>query len=313
MNRKSIVLTLAAAVVLSSFVVCQAQRPGPPAPPPGISTEKFSGDELIVSYGKEKLLMKHARLYNPEPDIQWIKRFSDWWLETTLLAEEAKKQHLDKSEKAKFRVDMGVKSAYAGVLNEETLNAVKVTDEETLAFYEKNKDTEQRLRDPVRLSFSHISVESLEKAQELVDKIKAGADINELAKTNSKNRDAEKGGVVLKMPESTTSRNFGRKLTDALLASSEGKIIGPVKGKAKFYEVARHEGKLAAKAKPFKNVKEQIQSQLLQTAKREATQNLLTSLKEKAESKIKKSEVIFEKQDAPEDADAKKAKPAKKK
>ncbi|NIA17117.1 MAG: hypothetical protein GWO86_02095, partial [Planctomycetes bacterium] len=59
-------------------------------------------------------------------------------------------------------------------------------------------------------------------------------------------------------------------------------------------EIARHEGKREAKLKSFEKVKEQIRSKLDGELKRKVINELIESLRNNAESKIKKMSVLSE-------------------
>lgn len=250
---------------------------------------------VVMTLDGNDLTLGQVNSLAANPDLSMIKNVADYWLNTQLLYEEAVKKGLDKDSAAKFQAEMNYKKAFASALVEQAQKEVTVTEEETKKYYEENKETDPRLKEPMYLSYSHITVDTPEKADEIRKKIDEGAEINELAKTESKAPDAQKGGRAAKVREETVRTRFGQEFLDALLNASEGQVIGPIKNKDGKYEIARHEGKRASRLLDFNEVKDQIKSQLENQKKKDAVQNLINGLQEKAKSRYKKADFITEK------------------
>ncbi|NIA17409.1 MAG: hypothetical protein GWO86_03575, partial [Planctomycetes bacterium] len=199
---------------------------------------------------------------------------------------------IDDDPKTEFLADMAFKKTVISELIDRTRNAVKVDDAAVSKYYQDNKETDPSLKTPLYLSFSHIQTATEAQAQAVRERIEKGENINALAKELSIAKDAKKGGKALKYQEKTVAGRFGDEFLQALLGASEGVIIGPVKNKKGNYEIARHEGKRKAKLKPFEKVKEQIRSKLNGELKRKAVNDLLESLRSRADAKIKKMSVL---------------------
>lgn len=248
--------------------------------------------EVIISLGDKKLTMQQAKWMQPEADNKAVAKLANWWLENELLYAEAERRGITKEPKTQFIAEMMRKKGFSRELIVRVREAVEISDEKALAYYEKNKDTDSRLRRPGYLSFSHIRTKTLEEAQSALERIKAGEDINTLAKELSIHDDAKKGGVAKKYMYKRVKDRFGVKFFEALAAAEEGELIGPIKAKGDAYEVARQTGKIEPKPIPFEKVKDQIKSRLLRTEKDNALTNLLDSLKGQAADKIVKSPLI---------------------
>lgn len=248
--------------------------------------------KVIISLGDKKLTMQQVKWMQPEADDKQIAKIANWWLENELLYAEAERRGITKEPKTQFITEMMRKKGFSRELRARVRNAMKISDEKALAYYEKNKDTDSRLRRPGYLSFSHIKTKTLEEAQAALERIKAGEDINTLAKELSIHDDAKKGGVAKKYMYKRVKDRFGVKFFEALAAAEEGELIGPIKVKGDAYEVARQTGKIEPKPIPFEKVKDQIKSRLLRTEKDNAFTNLLDSLKGQAADKIVRSSLI---------------------
>jgi len=253
--------------------------------------------EVIVSLGDKKLTRQQAGWMQPgaDKDDNMLSRLADWWVENELLYEEAERRGITKEPRAEFIAELMKKRTIATELGTHVRGAVEISDEKLLAYYEENKQTDSRLEEPGYLSFSHIRTRTLEDAQAVLERIKAGEDISKLAKELSIYRDAGRGGVVKRHRYSVVKRRFGDEFFETITAAEAGKLVGPVKSQEDSYEVARLENKTEPKIMPFEKVKEQIRSGLQRTERENAFRTLLDSLKEASADRIVKSPRIIQK------------------
>jgi len=251
---------------------------------------------IVILDGKE-LTLKQIGFISPNFDYAMAQEIANYWLDIQLLYEEAVKRGIDKDEKAKFLADISHKRTIASELLETVRNNAKVTDEEVHKYYEENKETDLSLKEPMYLSFSHITLNSLEEANSVLKRIEAGEDFNVLAKELSKATDAQKGGKANKFQENTVKSRFGEVFLNALLGATEGQVIRPVKNKDGKYEIARHEGKRAAKIKDFDKVEQTIKTNLENQARKKAVEDLMNGLREKAKQRYKMTPAPAEKLD----------------
>jgi parvulin-like peptidyl-prolyl isomerase len=249
-------------------------------------------NQVIMVFDGRELTIGQLQHISPKLDAETIKKAAEYWLDAQLLYEEAVKQGLDKDEKSKFLADMGSKKVFANAVVEKAMSEIKVDDAQVKKYYDENKDTDPSLKEPMYLSFSHITVDSQEKAEEVLAKLNEGGDINALAKELSVASDAQKGGRALKYQQSTIESRYGKEFLDALLGASEGKIIGPIKNKSGKYEVAMHEGKREPKVKDFDKVSEQIKGKLENEARKSTVEGLLKKLRENAKDRCVKKGVL---------------------
>lgn len=254
-------------------------------------TSKISPD-VLVRYGDKMLTMEQARWMQPSSDSRKTEEFANWWIENELLYEEALRRGITDQPKAKFIAEALKKRAFAQVLRRQVTQEVEVSDAEAMAHYEKRKVSDLKLMEPGSLSFSHIRTEGLKDAEAALQRIKAGEDINELAKELSTYSDAQKGGVVDKQPYNTVRRFFGTPFFETLLTAKEGDLIGPAHIRGDTYEIAIFKSRVEPKTLPFDEVKEQIKSKLKRNKASAAYNELLDSLKKAASDKIVRSPLI---------------------
>jgi len=269
-------------------------------PPVEVQADQIGPEEeVIISYGDKKLTMRHIEYLQPKADAKTIKKIADWWLTTQLLAEEAAKRGVTQDPAVRLRADLRAKQMHAEGLKEHVRNAVQVSEDQMRDYYDQNKESDRRINEPAKLSFTHVTSKTLEESQQVLGKVKAGGDIAALAKELSIDYDKRRNGAVKNVAETAVSKRFGGEFLNEILYASEGEIIGPVKatlgmGRGERYEVARFEGKVAGRMKSFEEVKDYIKAKVERTAKEKAVQDLLKSLEEKAGDRIFRSEQILE-------------------
>ncbi|MHC4639568.1 MAG: peptidyl-prolyl cis-trans isomerase, partial [Planctomycetota bacterium] len=259
-------------------------------------TEEPNSDasEVIISLGEEKLTMQQIKWVHPSPTDSQIASLAKWWLENELLYIEAEKRGIADEPRAKFLAELMRKNVFQKELVTGLQDAVQVTDETVLAYYEKNKGTDPKLMGRGYLGFSHVRTKTLEQAQRVLERIKAGEKIDDLAKEVSVGADARKGGAVRRITYDLTKTRFGTKFFEAIMAAKEGEVIGPIEVKQDHYEVARKDSETKPAPRPFEELKGGIKSHLERTEKQKVIRDLLDSLMEKAADKMVKSTRLIE-------------------
>ncbi len=285
--KKTLILSLLLSAILlttqSALCVVPAAVPEPNQPPkPQVPNDP---NYVVATYNDQNLTLKQVRFFAPEADFDTVKNVAEFWLNTQLLHDEAVKKAVANDEKTKLMADIAFKKSIASAYIEQVQKEVNISDEQIKKYYEDNKDTDPRLKEPAYLSFSHITTDTQEQAQAVRDRIDKGEEINELAKTLSVANDAKKGGKAAKFREETVRQRYGEECFNALSNASEGNIVGPVKNKDGKFEIFRHEGKRAAKVIEFDKAKDQIKASLESQEKKNAVENLIKKLREDAKDK----------------------------
>jgi len=249
--------------------------------------------EVIISFGNEKLTKQQAEWMQPGADDQKLAELAGWWLDNELLYAEAQRRKMTDDPKTQFLAELMRKQVYSKEIGLQVQQAVKIDDAKLNSYYEENKTTDPMLNRPALFTFSHIRTKTVEDAQKALERIKAGEDMNSLAKELSIHPDGKTGGVVKKTGSATIQRIYSAKLNESLLAAKEGELIGPVKSDDGTYEVARLDNKTEQQITPFEKIKDQLRAKLERTEKGNAFKSLLDSLRKDAADKVVKSPHII--------------------
>ena len=215
-----------------------------------------------------------------------LQRLIEYWIDIELLSQEARQLGLGNSDKAKFMADFGINEAYANALIDNIRESVKVTDRDIRNYYEETKSFSSQIKDPPRYSFSHIRTRTLEEAQDALQRIEQGENINKLAMELSVYHDAKTGGTVENLTERAVKTTYGQEFLKALQEAKAGDLIGPFKTRNDFYEVAKFQGRREERIKPLEEVKDKLRKILTYKNQNDAIQERVNALKEKTNAEI---------------------------
>ena len=251
-----------------------------------LQTDEISEDEVIVTVGSKTLTMRQIKYLQPRIKPARLKSFTDWWIQSLLLFEEAKKRGgiLD-NPALQFKVEAETRKIYNSNLIGKIRNAVTVNEEQIKQYYADNKETDNILKTPAKYDFSLITTKTLKKAEDIIRKINEGADITSFTTKAADGSETKKARMFRNRTTDYITKRHGRKFLAEISKTQKGNIIGPLQNPQKKYNIARLEEK-HQKIKPFNEVKDQIKRKLTRIKQREAVNNLLDSLKENNADKI---------------------------
>ncbi len=144
------------------------------------------------------------------------------FIEHELLAREAVREGLDKSEDVKFYNNMWRDNYLGTLFKRRLLSQIKVSDEEAFKEYNKNNSN---LEFPRKVNIIEILTDSLEVVEDVLNKLDQGADIRVLAIRYSKREWARKRGGEFGLFPTTEHGEIGRIAGEMEL----GDIYGPLK------------------------------------------------------------------------------------
>ena len=173
-----------------------------------------------------------------------------------------------KAQLEKVKEDMLVNFSMA-----KTLGAVKpVSDADAKEYYEKNQDT---FVSGDTVNASHILVDSAEKAQSLLDEIRAGSvSFEDAARKHSTCPSGENGGNLGEFTRGQMVPEFDA----AVFTMEEGEIKGPVKTQFG-YHLIKLNTKTTSKPLAFEEIKEQIKALLQKEREQQALRSKINQLK----------------------------------
>jgi parvulin-like peptidyl-prolyl isomerase len=167
----------------------------------------------------------------------------------------------------------------ADKLYDEVTKDVKVTDANVRAYYNENKSNYEV---PESRDVRHILVQSKDKANEIYDQLRGGADFAALAKQFSIDESTKNGGGKLTISRGQTVATFDQ--TAFLLP--EGSISRPVKTEFGYHVIQPLSAVKPAKTTPFSEVKSSIQTDLESQRKNDAVTAWAGELQEEYDGKI---------------------------
>lgn len=211
---------------------------------------------------------------------QGRKEMLDTMVVRELILQQASKDGLDKGpEVAKKLEDLKKRLIVEAYLKKKVESDTTVSDEELKKFYEQNKD---KFKADAQIRASHILVSTEQEAKDLLSKLKAGGNFEELAKGHSKDSSAAKGGDIGWFGKGAMVPPFEK----ALMALKEGQLSDVVRTDYG-YHIIKLTGKRPAGLRPFDEVKEQIKGALMPAKQQELFLKIKEELKKSAKINIK--------------------------
>ncbi len=182
------------------------------------------------------------------------KRIVDEIVNHELLYLDAKEKELDKDELFKKEMKKIEENFLKQYAIQQILSKVEITEDEVKEFYEQNK---QFLAQPEKLRASHILVEEEDKAKEIIENIKGGADFAEQAKEHSTCPSSENGGDLGEFPKGSMVTEF----EEAAFGMQVGDVSDePVKTQFG-YHVIKLVDRKEASTPEYEEIKDQLRDQ----------------------------------------------------
>ncbi|MEX2211158.1 MAG: peptidyl-prolyl cis-trans isomerase [Gaiellaceae bacterium] len=202
--------------------------------------------------------------------------------------DEIKKQYFDGSEEKftdqlesqKITLDQVKRDIRAQMIQErlfaKVTEGVKATDKEVRDYYEENKE---QYGTPESRDVRHILVGTKVKADDVFAQLQDGGNFAQLAKDLSKDPGSAAQGGKLTVARGQTVPEFDKLAFELDL----NEISEPVKTQYGWHVIQAVSAVKPAKVTPFAEVKEQIEQQLLQTKKSEATTKWVEDVRKELE------------------------------
>jgi parvulin-like peptidyl-prolyl isomerase len=159
-------------------------------------------------------------------------------------------------------------------LFKEVTKDVKVSDAEAQKYYRENKE---QYSTPAQRDVRHILVKKNQKAlaDSLAAQLRDGANFAQLARRHSQDPGSKKAGGKLEISRGQTVAPFDK----VAFSLPKNRISDPVRTQFGWHVIEPLSAVKPPKTTPFKQVKEAIRQQLLQTKKNEKSSNYVEELK----------------------------------
>lgn len=273
MNRLSALLSLI--VITSVFSGCGDAKSRPLA----------TVDGKVITIGDFDKRIEKLPPYYKALAGRNKKDFLDDMIAEQLLYKEALKRGLNRDvEVRELLEEARRKILVAKLIEVEGKKNAAVDEAKVKAFYESHKED---FVTPLKLRASHIQVDTEAEAEEILQKLKQGADFGELAGQYSKDPSKERGGDIgyfvkgQLMPE----------IEDASFKLEVGQVSDTIKTQVG-YHIIKLTDKRQPRAVELSEVKDAIEKEFMDKAQQETLRDLMKNLKSK--SRIKISDKLFE-------------------
>jgi peptidyl-prolyl cis-trans isomerase C len=244
-----------------------------------VLAEVNGGNITIGDFNRElKNLPEYLKAMADTPEGR--KEMLDTMVIRELILQQATKDGLDKGADIEEKLrDLKKRLIVESFLKKKVETESQVSDADLQKFYEQNKE---KFKTGEQIRASHILVKTEKEAKDILAKIKAGGNFEELAKKNSVDSSAAKGGDLGWFGKGSMVPVFEK----AALALKEGQVSDVVKSDFGFH-IIKLTGKRAAGIRPLEEVKDQIKGAIMPTKQQEVFQKIKEELKKNAKIAIK--------------------------
>ena len=244
-----------------------------------VLAEVNGGSITTADFNRElKNLPEYLKAMADTPEGR--KEMLDTMVIRELILQQATKDGLDKSADIEEKMkDLKKRLIVESFLKKKVESESQVSDADLQKFYEQNKE---KFKTGEQIRASHILVKTEAEAKDILAKIKAGGNFEELAKKNSVDSSAAKGGDLGWFGKGSMVPVFEK----AALALKEGQVSDVVKSDFGFH-IIKLTGKRPAGIRPLEEVKDQIKGAIMPTKQQEVFQKIKEELKKSAKIAIK--------------------------
>ncbi|GFO58953.1 peptidylprolyl isomerase [Geomonas silvestris] len=212
------------------------------------------------------------------------KEMLDTMVVRELIMQQAQKEGLDKSPEVASKLeDLKKRVIVEAFLKKKVEQSANIPDAELKSFYDKNLD---KFKTGEQIHASHILVKSEAQAKDIEKQLKAGGNFEELAKKNSIDGAAAKGGDLGWFGKGSMLPDFEK----VAFSLKEGAISDIVKTKFG-YHIIKVTGKRPAGTRTFDEVKDQLKAALAPEKQQETFKKIKEDLKKSAKINVKEDAV----------------------
>lgn len=245
-------------------------------------------NEVLATVGPREITQKDVENLINHLDPRTASQFTSEDGKKTLLQElinqelvylDALDKGMDNDEIYKIEAEKAKENVLKQYAINTILSTVTVSEEEIEGMYENNKSS---FVNPGSVRANHILVDTMEKANEISNQIKAGKSFEAAAKEYSSCPSAEQGGDLGFFTRGRMVPEF----EEAAFQMDKGEISGPVKTQFG-YHLIQVTDKKGESIKSLDEVRGQLKNQILAQKQQDAYHAAINELKGKYEVKIK--------------------------
>ncbi len=213
----------------------------------------------------ERLNEQKKRALEQFRDPQAKQEFLQNWLAEEILYRQALQEELGEKPEVKRLVHELTRGALSQqLMNEQIASRVNVTETDLQTYYAANKD---KYFEPARAKISHILVKEEGRANDLLKRLKEGADFAALAKEFSQDRSTKDSGgrITAEVVRGTHVAGIGdaNDINVAIFAAEAPTVLDKPFKTETGWEIVKVEEKRPARQKSFEEVRQQVTMELL--------------------------------------------------
>ena len=237
----------------------------------GVEITQFDIDQAVQRFPQDR--------QNYLKTSEGQKQLLDEIISFELIYNYAKENKIDEDDMYISQLNAVAKELLTQYTMSKLFSAVDVSDKEAEEYYEKNKET---FKSQESVSAKHILVDSLEKAEEVAEKINSGLSFEEAAQKYSSCPSKSQGGSL----GTFTKGQMVPEFEQAAFSLAVGEVSSPVKTQFG-YHLIKVEKKNESLIMAFDEVKNEIVKRINQQQQTEKYMSLVESLKNKYNVEIK--------------------------
>lgn len=247
----------------------------------GCAKKPSPDDKVLAKISNNVITLKefNARIAKLPPYYRDMvekdrKRYLEEMIAEKLFYEDALRRGLNNDkEVAEVVMEAKRKIIITKLIKNDVEDKAKVSEDEIAQFYEANKD---KLKTPEMWRASQILVPTEEEAREVLQKLSSGANFEEIARAQSKDATASRGGDIGYFRAGQLVPDFER----AALGLDVGQLSGIVHTKFG-YHIIKLTDKKAPDMQSYEKAKPMIENELKKKKKAELFYELVMALKKK--------------------------------
>lgn len=256
---------------------------------PGSSTGSKQEGQVLAEVNDKKIttgdfnrevknLPEYLRAMASTP--QGRREMLDTMVIRELILQKASKDGLDKGPEIEEKLqELKKRLIVESFLKKKVETDAQISEADLKKFYDQNLE---KFKAGEQIRASHILVKNEKAAQDILAQIKGGANFEELARKNSVDSSAAKGGDLGWFSKGAMVPVFEK----TALSLKEGQVSEVVKSDFGFH-IIKLTGKRPAGTRPFDEVKDQIKAALMPSKQQEIFQKIKEELKKSAKVTVK--------------------------
>lgn len=231
----------------------------------------------------EQLNEQKKRALEQSRNPQTKQEFLQGWLAQEILYRQALQDKLsDKPEVQRIVHDLTRQALSQQLMNEQLASKIHLTDSDLQTYYAANKD---KYVEPERAKISHILVKDEGQANDLLKRLKDGADFAAVAKESSQDEatKANGGRIAEDILKGAHMPGIGdaNEINLAIFAAQAPVVVDQPFKTDKGWEIIKVEEKQAQRQKSFEEVQQQVAMQLLRQKREEVQRDYIKEMMDK--------------------------------